>query len=119
MSVALTKKSEGFFVVNIKGILAFDEQKEIEGKAQKDFGDTQNIKILVLATQFDGWGKKGDWGDLTFMREHDPQIAKIAVVTEEQWHDWMAMFISPYKRQAEVKIFSKDEEDEARSWLQI
>ena len=116
MSVTLTKESENFFVVIIKGVLTFDDQKEVEKQSGGDTNPDQKVKILVLAEEFSGWGKEGDWGDLTFMYEHDPYIEKIAVVAEGKWTDEILMFLGAGRRQVSVESFHNEED--ARDWLQ-
>ena len=54
MSVTLTKESENFFVVTIKGVLTFDDQKEVEKQSGGDTNPDQKVKILVLAEEFSG-----------------------------------------------------------------
>ena len=52
----------------------------------------------VLAEEFSGWGKEGDWGDLTFMHEYDLYIGKIAIVGDEKWKDQILMFLGAGRR---------------------
>ena len=78
---------------------------------------SKKVKILALLEEFSGWGKEGDGGDLTFMYENDPYIEKIAVVAEDKWKDQILMFLGAGRRQAEVKFFFEDEEQNARDWL--
>ncbi|UCC99542.1 MAG: STAS/SEC14 domain-containing protein [Phycisphaerales bacterium] len=117
MSVTITKESENLFVTTIKGVFTYDDQKEVEKHAGNTNLD-QKVKILVLAEEFSGWGKEGDWGDLTFMYEHDAQIEKIAVVAEDKWKDQILMFLGAGRRQAAVEFFLPGETQAARDWLQ-
>ena len=118
MSITFNKESDGLFVVSVSGILTYDDLKEAENKTAGIKNPDQKAKILVLAGEFSGWGKGGDWGDLTFMHEHDPYIEKIAVVTNEKWRDEMLMFLGAGRRQAAVEFFYPDEVEDAREWLQ-
>ena len=88
----------------------------MKGRAEIDIN--QKVKLLVLAEQFSGWGKEGDWGDLTFMYEYDPYIEKIAVVAGEKWEDQILMYLGAGRRQAAVEFFLPGEEQDARDWLQ-
>ncbi len=117
MSVTFTKESDDLFVISVQGVLTFEDQKEIEKKARQEIDRSDKVKLLVLADQFAGWGKEGDWGDLTFFHEYDPYIEKIAVVAEDKWKDQLLMFIGAGRRQAEVKFFFYEEEKDARDWL--
>ena len=118
MSVTLTKESEELLVVNIKGIFTFEDLKEVQDKGRGEIGRSGEVKMLVLAEGFSGWGKEGDWGDLTFMYEHDANIEKIAVVAEEEWKDQISMFVGAGRRQALVRFFLPGGEKDARDWLQ-
>ena len=118
MSVTFTKESENLIVVHIKGILTFEDLRDVQDKARPEIDRSQKIKMLILAEQFSGWGKEGDWGDLTFMYEYDPYIEKIAVVTNEKWKDEILMFLGAGRRQAAVEFFLDNGEEDARGWLQ-
>ena len=120
MSVTFTKdkESENLFVVQIKGTFTFEELNEIQNKAHAEIDRSRKVKLLILAEQFSGWGKEGDWGDLTFMYEYDPYIEKIAVVAESKWKDEMLMFVGANRRQASLEFFLPDETQDARDWLQ-
>jgi hypothetical protein len=72
---------------------------------------------LILAEEFSGCAKKGNWGDITFMLEYDRSIEKIAVVADEQWRDDMLIYLAAGLRDAAVKFFLPDQEDMARTWL--
>ena len=118
MSVTFTKESDDLFVIKLQGIFTFDDLKEIEKKAREQIDRNKKNKVLVLAEDFSGWGKEGDWGDLTFMYEYDPYIEKIAVVAEANWKDEMLMYIGAGRRKAVVEFFLYDKEKDARDWLQ-
>ena len=117
MSVTFTKESDDLFVINLQGIFTFDDLKEVEKSAYEQIDRNQKVKVLVLAEDFTGWGKEGDWGDLTFFYEYDSHIEKIAVVAEADRKDQMLMYLGAGRRQAEVKFFFEDKVEDARDWL--
>ncbi len=117
MSITISKESENLFVSTIKGVFTYDDQKEVEKHAGSNINPGQKIKILILAEEFSGWGKEGDWGDLTFMYEYDPYVEKIAVVAEDKWEDEILMFLGAGRRQAAVESFLPGENQAARDWL--
>jgi hypothetical protein len=116
--MVFTKETENLFVISVKGVLTYDDLKEVENKGRAEIDRSGKVKLLVLAEEFSGWGKEGDWGDLTFMHEYDPYIEKIAVVAAEKWKDQILMFTGAGRRQARVQFFFDDEEEDAREWLQ-
>ena len=117
MSVSFTKESEDLFVVSVEGILTCYDLKEIQNNASTAIDRSRKIKVLLLAENFSGWAKEGDWGNLEFLLEHDPYIQKIAVVTSEKWKDWVLIFLGAGMRKASVESFLTGEEEKARDWL--
>ena len=99
------KESDDLFVINVNGVFTFEDLTEMENKARQEFDRSGKVKLLVLAEQFSGWGKEGDWGALTFFDEYDPYIDKIAVVAEGKWKDQILAFTGAGRRQAEVEFF--------------
>ena len=118
MSVSFTKESEDLFVVFLEGVLTFNELKELQEDASTAIDHGRKIKVLVLAENFSGWAKEGDWGDLEFLHEHDPYIEKIAVVTSEKRKDWLLTFLLAGMRQAKVESFPEGGAKTARLWLE-
>ena len=118
MSATFSKESENLFVIHIQGTLTFEDLNQVQINARAEIDRSQKIKVLILAGQFSGWGKEGDWGDLTFMYEYDPHIEKIAIVTSHKWRDEILMFVGAGRRQATVEFFLSDGEKDARDWLQ-
>jgi hypothetical protein len=118
MSVSFTKESEDLFVVTVEGVLIFNELEDIQSKISTQIDHSRKSKVLVLAENFSGWAKEGDWGDLEFLHEHDPYIEKIAVVTGEKWKDWLLTFLVAGMRQATVESFPEGGAKTARLWLE-
>jgi hypothetical protein len=57
-------------------------------------------------------------GTAFWLNEYDPYIERIAVVTNEKWKGKILMFLGAGRRQAAVKFFLGDGEEDARDWLQ-
>ena len=115
ISVTLTEESERLIVVHIEGTFTFEDLKEVQNKGRDQIDRSGKVRLLILAGQFTGWGKEGDWGDLTFMYEYDTYIEKIAIVTNEKWVDEILIFVGAGRRQATVESFPGEEA--ARNWL--
>jgi len=118
MPITYAKEPSGIYVIRLSGIFTDKERKEMENFGRAMIDRTEKIKVLILAEGFSGWGKEGDWGDLTFMLEHDPYIEKIAVVAGENWRDMILMFLAKGYRKAAVEFFALGQEAKARAWLQ-
>jgi len=118
VSATIAKESENLLVVHIKGIFTIEDLKEFQRQGGDEIDRSGKVRLLILAEQFSGWGKEGDWGDLTFMYEYDPYIEKIAVVAKAKWKDQILMFVGAGRRQAAVEFFLDGREQDARNWLQ-
>lgn len=101
----------------ITGELTKSEVSQMQAAALAAIGRGGKISALFILENFAGWARAGDWGDITFMTEHDQDIAKIAVVGEEQWRDFAEAFLAKGFRQAAVEYFLPAELAKARAWL--
>jgi hypothetical protein len=75
------------------------------------------ISALFILENFQGWKREGDWGDVSFLSEHDKDIAKIAVVGDEKWRVPFYAFLAKGFRQAAVEYFLPGDLAKARAWL--
>jgi hypothetical protein len=117
MTIEIIKGSDEYITISVSSILTFEEMQSVQDSVKDVLTSKKKVNCLLLVNDFQGWGKGGDWGDLTFMYESDPNIAKIAVVADERWKDELMMFLGDGRRQAEVRHFHSDEEQDARNWL--
>jgi hypothetical protein len=117
MSVNVSKELNNCIVITVVDVLSYGDLQAVQDAAKEMLKSDTKINCLILADKFSGWGKAGDWGDLTFMYETDAWIHKIAVVAKENLRDELLMFLGAGRRQAVVKFFSPDQEDKARGWL--
>ena len=69
---------------NITGELSNSEVRQMQTAALEAIRTCGKISALFLLQDFQGWKRAADWGDVTFLTEHDKDIAKIAVVGEDQ-----------------------------------
>jgi hypothetical protein len=118
MSITISKESENLIVVHVKGTYTIEDENEAENAEREVIDRCGKYRVLVLAEQFSGWGKEGDWGDLTFMYESDPYIEKMAIVAQNKWKEQILMFVGAGRRQAIIEYFLPGEAQAARDWLQ-
>ena len=69
---------------------------------------------MFILENFRGWKREGEWGDISFLIEHDKDIAKIAVVGDKKWRDLVYAFLAKGFREAGVEFFGPDDLDKAR-----
>lgn len=101
----------------ISGTLARSEVGQMQAAALEAIQRCGKISALFILDNFTGWARGDQWGDITFLTEHDNDIAKIAVVGDEQWRDLIDAFLAKGFRQAAVEYFLPDDLAKARAWL--
>jgi hypothetical protein len=47
----------------------------------------EKVRALIILEAFEGWERRGDWGDVSFMTEQGQHIDKMAIVGDEKWQD--------------------------------
>jgi len=101
----------------VSGELGRPEVSQMQAAALDAIRRCGRISALVILENFQGWKREGNWGDITFLTAHDQDIAKIAVVGEEQWRDLIYAFLAKGFRQAAVEYFLPADLAKARAWL--
>lgn len=117
MAFTITDASGPIISAKISGELGKSEVTQIQSAAVNAMRRFGKISALFVLDNFRGWKREPDWGDVTFMTEHDQEITKIAVVGEEQWRDLVFAFLAKGFRQAEVEYFLPGDLAKARAWL--
>src|SRR5689334_8781595 len=64
MSARIEYTSEGLIAVTISGKFSQDEWSKMQTEAGRLIEQHGPVRILVVADQFQGWERKGDWGDV-------------------------------------------------------
>ena len=101
----------------ISGDLTKSEVSQIQAAALEAIRLCGKISALFILDNFTGWARGDQWGDITFLTEHDNDIAKIAVVGDAQWRDLAEAFLAKGFRQAAVEYFLPADLAKARAWL--
>jgi SpoIIAA-like len=118
MAVTIIDGSGPIVSARISGELGRPEVSRIQTMAAEAIRRCGKISALFILENFRGWKRAGDWGDMTFLTEHDKDIAKIAVVGEEEWRDLVYAFLAKGFRHAAVEYFVPGEIAKARGWLE-
>lgn len=101
----------------ISGELGKSEVSQMQAAALDAIRRCGQINALFILENFHGWKREGDWGDISFLTEHDKDIGKIAVVGDEEWRDLVYAFLAKGFRQAAVEYFLPADLAKARAWL--
>jgi len=104
--------------VKISGEIEKTEVTQIQAAALGAIQRCGKIRALFILDNFHGWKRDGNWGDITFMTQHDQEISKIAVVGDEQWRDLVCAFLAKGFRAAAVEYFVPTDLPKARAWLE-
>jgi hypothetical protein len=115
MSMEMRIEGQRLLVVRIHGILRQAEFKECQRAAAKTIRAVGKIAALIVLDGFEGWDHRDEWGDMSFLFEHDNDIDKIAVAGEERRREEVLMFAGAGLRHTSVRYF--DDPDSARAWL--
>ena len=75
------------------------------------------VRILVVAENFEGWQRGGNWGDISFQLEHDAEIERMAIVGDRKWEDLTLVFAAKGLRKFPIEYFEPGELSRARAWL--
>lgn len=118
MAFTIIDRSGPIISVKISGELDRSEVSQIQAAALEAIQRCGKISALFILENFKGWKRGDNWGDVTFMTEHDKEIFRIAVVGEEQWRDLVCAFLTKGFRQAAVEYFLPGDLAKAQAWLE-
>ena len=117
MALTVLDGSGPVISAKITGELGKAEVSQVQAVALDAIRRCGKISALFILENFIGWRQESGWGDITFLTEHDQDIAKIAVVGEDQWRDLVYAFLAKGFRQAAVEYFLPGDLAKARAWL--
>ena len=112
MAFTIIDASGPVISAKISGELGKSEVSQIQAAALDAIRRCGKISALFILENFHGWKREPD-----FLTEHDKDIAKIAVVGDEEWRDFAYAFLAKGFRQAEVEYFLPGDLAKARAWL--
>lgn len=77
----------------------------------------KKARLLIDATVFSGWKNiKACEQHFSFVKAHHMNIERIALIAGYAWQHWVIgaikIFVHP-----EIKVFDKDQQEEAKKWV--
>jgi len=117
MSAQVEYVSDGIVTMKVSGKLAEPELVQAQQAMAEIIRAQGKVRILVVAENFSGWEKGGDWADLSFQEEFDPYIEKMAIVGDKRWEELALIFVASGLRKFPIEYFATGEQDSARAWL--
>jgi hypothetical protein len=119
MALTIVDAAGPVISAKISGELGKSEVSQMQAAALQAIRRCGKISALFILENFQGWRSGDQWGDVTFMTEHDKEISRIAVVGEEGWRDMIYAFLAKGFRQAQIEYFLPGEISKARTWLNV
>ena len=117
MAFTMIDASGPIISAKVSGELGRSEVSQMQAAALDVIRRCGKISALFILENFKGWKRDENWGDISFMTAQDKNIAKIAVVGEEEWRDLIFAFLAKGFRQAAVEYFLPADLAKARAWL--
>ena len=88
-------------------------------KLDKMFAEHGRLRILFYMDEgFKGWDLGAAWDDASIGLKHRAGFDKIAMVGGPDWVAWI-MRLSAFLIAGEVKVFPKDQLQDAWSWVKV
>lgn len=117
MSAEIVDVAGNVLTIRITGKLAQPELARLQQSATETIRRQGKVRILVVAENFLGWEKGGNWEDDSFQAENDRYIEKMAVVGERKWEDLATIFVAKGLRAFPIEYFQPGDLPRARAWL--
>ena len=117
MSAQVGAVKDGILTLMVSGTLTQSELAEVQQTAADIIRAQGKVRLLVLAGDFAGWERDGEWDDFSFQEAFDPYIEKMAIVGEKKWEEQALVFSANMVRQFPIQYFQPHEIDLAKAWL--
>ncbi len=117
MGASIIEQNGNLRVLRITGLLKKSELDSVQSAVINQQESNPNIRLLVIADNFQGWERGADWGDITFFSTYGDMIQKIAIVAPARWEIDLTTFAMAGLRRAPVKFFSEGQLAQARAWV--
>ncbi len=117
MSYEILDNTGGVLTFRISGTLSYAEYAEGQRKVGEILSKQGKGRMLVLLEDFLGTEKEGNWGDISFIMEHDKHIEKLAIVGEKKWQDMALIFTGKGIRRVPIEYFEPADLAKAKAWL--
>ena len=118
MALTIIEASGPIVSAKISGELSQAEVSQMQAAAIEAIRRCGKISALFILENFRGWKRDGNWSDLTFLAQYDKEIAKIAVVGDEEWRYLVYAFLAKGFRHGAVEYFRPADLARARAWVE-
>jgi hypothetical protein len=117
MPVEIIDAAGKLLQLKVRGLLEKADYDRIIQIAKEAIEREGHVRALIILEAFEGWERRGDWGDVSFMTEQGQHIEKMAIVSDEKWQDDAFAFTAKGFRATAIEFFAPSRLNEARTWL--
>jgi hypothetical protein len=117
MPVEIINSSGKLLELKIRGMLKKTDHERLIQIAKEAIAREGKVRALAILERFEGWERREDWGDVSFMMQEGQQIEKMAIVGDEKWKDDAFAFTAKGFRATAIEFFPVSRLNEARTWL--
>ena len=103
--------------LKVRGMFTKADYDRIIEIAKKAIEREGKVRALVILEAFEGWERRSDWGDVSFMTEQGEHLEKMAIAGDEKWQDDTFAFTAKGFRATAIEFFTPSRLNEARTWL--
>jgi len=116
MAIEINELSDGVVEVKLSGKLHKDDYDTFVPGVEAIIERAGKVRFLMVMEDFHGWDLGAVWEDTKFDMKHHADIARIAMVGDKKWEEWMAKICRPFTG-ARIRYFDQTEVDAAREWI--
>jgi len=116
MPISITELSDDVVEVKMTGKLHTADYDEFGPGIEAIIERAGKVRFLMIMEDFHGWDLGAMWEDTKFDMKHHADIARIAMVGDKKWEQWMAKVCAPFTG-ANIKYFDLAEVDDAKAWI--
>ena len=116
MSAQIIDSIDGIIVQEISNRMSPSELADCQAEVLRLLRETGGGSILCLCEDFEGF-TNGDWSDLSFQREADPLIRKMAIVGDKETEEMALIFAAKGRRPFPIEYFTTGHLRESHAWL--
>ena len=103
--------------IKIRGMLKKADYDRIIQTAKEAIAREGKVRALIILEGFEGWERREDWGDVSFMMGQGQHIEKMAIVGDEKWKDDAIAFTAKGFRPTAIEFFAASRVNAARVWV--
>jgi hypothetical protein len=114
----LSQSSESIVGYKVIGKVTAEDYQQLDPEVQALVNQYGKVGLLLDLQELAGEEAKAWLPDLKFGRQFHDKIAKMAIIGDKRWEEWLTAFADLfYAKQA--KFFKPDETEKAWAWLGV